>query len=66
MEVLLLTFVFMLIIVLGMSIGVLFGRSSIRGSCGGANRIKGVDMACPACSGAGSCKKEKEEVSKEF
>lgn len=66
MEVLLLTFVFMLIIVLGMSVGVIFGRSGIRGSCGGVNRIKGVDVTCAACSGAGTCKKEKTEASQEF
>ncbi len=33
----LVTFAFMLIVVLIMAIGVIFGRKAIKGSCGGAN-----------------------------
>ena len=37
---------------LAMSVGVLFGREPIRGSCGG------VMGRCALCSGSGSCKKK--------
>ena len=33
----LITFVFMLIVIAIMAIGVIFGRRAIKGSCGGAN-----------------------------
>ncbi|MCL7419768.1 MAG: (Na+)-NQR maturation NqrM [Methylobacter sp.] len=33
----LVTFVFMLIVIAIMAIGVIFGRQAIKGSCGGAN-----------------------------
>ena len=35
-------FVLLLVIVAAMAIGVLFGRSAIKGSCGGLNQV-GVD-----------------------
>lgn len=34
----LVTFAFMLIVVMIMAIGVIFGRNAIKGSCGGANK----------------------------
>ena len=37
---------------LAMSVGVLFGREPIRGSCGG------VMGRCGLCSGSGNCKKK--------
>ena len=37
---------------LAMSVGVLFGREPIRGSCGG------VAGRCALCSGSGTCKKK--------
>ena len=33
----LVTFIFMLIVIAIMAIGVIFGRNAIKGSCGGAN-----------------------------
>ncbi|MGR9073003.1 MAG: (Na+)-NQR maturation NqrM [Gammaproteobacteria bacterium] len=33
----LVTFVVMLVVILIMAVGVIFGRSAIKGSCGGAN-----------------------------
>jgi len=33
----LVTFVFMLVVIAIMAIGVMFGRNAIKGSCGGAN-----------------------------
>lgn len=38
---------------LGMSVGVLFGREPIRGSCGG------VAGRCALCSGTGTCEKKR-------
>ncbi|MCG6971241.1 MAG: (Na+)-NQR maturation NqrM [Gammaproteobacteria bacterium] len=32
-----------------MSIGVLLGRRSIQGSCGGLNQIPGLESACSGC-----------------
>jgi len=44
-EILLSILVFLLVI-LGMSIGVLRGRRHIEGSCGGLNKIPGVESDC--------------------
>lgn len=46
----LLSLVFLLLIVAAMSVGVLFGRKPIQGSCGGMNSL-GVDTACEICGG---------------
>ena len=41
-------FVLMVLAVLAMAVGVLAGRRSLHGSCGGLNTIQGVDcMVCP-------------------
>ncbi|MCH2567452.1 MAG: (Na+)-NQR maturation NqrM [Pseudomonadales bacterium] len=45
-----LTFVFLLLMVGIMAIGVLSGRHPITGSCGGLNNL-GVDGACEICGG---------------
>lgn len=50
------TFAILLVVVTAMAIGVLFGRSAIKGSCGGLNQV-GLSGSCGgACS-----KREKEE-----
>lgn len=46
------SFVVMLLVIAGMSIGVLNGRKAISGSCGGLNGGK-----CELCSGRDQCKK---------
>ena len=46
------SFVVMLLVIAGMSIGVMNGRKAISGSCGGLNGGK-----CELCSGRGNCKK---------
>lgn len=40
------TFIIMALAVLGMAAGVMLGRSPIKGSCGGLNKIAGIDCAC--------------------
>lgn len=44
------TFIILLLVVAGMAIGVLFGRSPIKGSCGGLNNA-GIDGPCEVCGG---------------
>ncbi len=50
MELVLVTFVVMLVLVAGMAIGVIMGREPIKGSCGGMAAI-GMDTACDICGG---------------
>lgn len=48
-----------LLVILGMSIGVLRGRRHIEGSCGGLNNIPGIESDCGgACRRP--CKKRRE------
>ncbi|KKN22024.1 hypothetical protein LCGC14_0919470 [marine sediment metagenome] len=49
------TFIILLIIVAAMAIGVLFGRSEIKGSCGGLNQV-GLSGSC-----GGACSPEEKE-----
>lgn len=46
--VLLLTFLFMVILVTAMAVGVLAGREPIKGSCGGLQKV-GLDGTCEIC-----------------
>ncbi|MCT4557111.1 MAG: (Na+)-NQR maturation NqrM [Pelagimonas sp.] len=48
METFLLTFVFLMIIMLGMALGVIFMNKRIKGSCGGLNAISDADQ-CLVC-----------------
>ena len=48
---LLLSFVVILLVIAGMSIGVMNGRKAISGSCGGLN-----GGGCELCSGNGRCR----------
>ena len=41
-----------------MAVGVIFGRGTIKGSCGGINNIDGIDSACEFCSEP--CEKRKQ------
>jgi uncharacterized protein len=45
-----LAFLLMLVIVAAMSIGVMFGRKPIAGSCGGMKAL-GMNMECEICGG---------------
>lgn len=51
-------FVFMLIVVMLMAVGVVMGRRPISGSCGGMSAL-GLKSACDVCSGKGDCKNKK-------
>ncbi|HSX71751.1 MAG TPA: (Na+)-NQR maturation NqrM [Pseudomonas sp.] len=46
-----LVFGFMLLVVLGMAIGVIFGRKPIAGSCGGIAAL-GIEKECSICGGS--------------
>lgn len=46
----LLVFVIMLLVVFGMSIGVIMGRKPIAGSCGGIANL-GIEKECSICGG---------------
>ena len=46
----LLTFVAIATVILLMSVGVLFGRKPVQGSCGGMNNIEGL-KECELCGG---------------
>ncbi len=50
MATLFLSFVFMMLVVGGMAVGVMFGRKPISGSCGGMKAL-GMNMDCEVCGG---------------
>lgn len=53
-----LAFALMLLLVAGMSVGVLMGRKPISGSCGGMSSL-GMEVACDICGGdKGKCEEE--------
>ena len=58
LEVFAITFVILLIVVVAMAIGVIFGRGAIKGSCGGISNIDGLESACDFCSEP--CEKRKQ------
>lgn len=47
---LLASFVILALVIAGMAVGVMFGRSPIKGSCGGLNNATG-DSSCSICGG---------------
>jgi hypothetical protein len=51
---LILSFLVILLVITGMSIGVMNGRRAISGSCGGLN-----SGGCTLCSGGGKCRKKR-------
>lgn len=58
MELFFIVLVFMLMLVIIMSVGVLMGRKPISGSCGGMSAL-GMEVACDICGGDKSkCDKE--------
>ena len=57
---LLLSFIIMLLVFAGMSIGVMNGRKPISGSCGGLN-----GGGCELCSGKGQCRNKRKAAQTE-
>ena len=56
------SFLFMMLVVGGMAVGVLFGRKPISGSCGGMKAL-GMNMECEVCGGdPGRCETEQGPV----
>jgi len=53
---LILSFLVVLLVIAGMSIGVLNGRRAISGSCGGLN-----GGGCELCSGNGKCRSKRDK-----
>lgn len=51
---LILSFLVILLVITGMSVGVMNGRRAISGSCGGLN-----GGGCELCSGSGKCRKKR-------
>jgi len=49
MALFLMSFLVITLAVLGMAVGVLCGRRTLKGSCGGLNRITGVEDVCESC-----------------
>lgn len=60
METFFLVLIALLVIVVAMSVGVLFGRKPIAGSCGGMAAL-GMDTACDICGGDKSICDDEEE-----
>lgn len=50
MAIFLITFLVMSVVIVIMSVGVLFGRKPVQGSCGGMNNINGLNE-CEVCGG---------------
>lgn len=64
MEMLFVVFIFMLIVVVLMAVGVILGRKPIAGSCGGMSAI-GMESACDVCGGDKTiCDTEVEKATK--
>jgi Uncharacterized protein conserved in bacteria len=62
-ETFLLAFVFIAIVITIMSVGVIFGRAPIKGSCGGMGAV-GIGAACELCGGdPNRCETEFDDVS---
>ncbi|MEJ2042551.1 MAG: (Na+)-NQR maturation NqrM [Reinekea sp.] len=60
----LVVFGFMMIVVAGMAVGVIFGRKPITGSCGGMAAI-GMESECDVCGGdKNKCEKETKAAAK--
>ena len=54
------TFAIMLLVIAGMSIGVMNGRKAISGSCGGLN-----GGGCELCTGKGQCRNKNKSAETE-
>jgi hypothetical protein len=65
MSTFLLVFLIMVLLVAGMSVGVIFGRKPISGSCGGMSAV-GINSSCDICGGnTQKCEEESQRVASE-
>tara|TARA_R110002095_G_scaffold195251_1_gene173776 strand:- start:591 stop:773 length:183 start_codon:yes stop_codon:yes gene_type:complete len=58
MNIFFITFVFFLLFVAAMAVGVIFSNRKIKGSCGGLNNVDGLEGDCLLCSNK-KCEKKK-------
>lgn len=66
MEIYFLVFFVMALLIVGMSVGVLFGKKPISGSCGGMSAL-GMEVACDICGGdKNRCDKENQDTDTEM
>lgn len=63
MQIFLITFLVFSLAILAMAIGVVLGRRSIKGSCGGLNSVAGLEGACTAC--AEPCEERKKALQRQ-
>jgi hypothetical protein len=64
MEIMVITFIVLLVVIVGMSVGVIFSNKPIKGSCGGMSAL-GMDTVCDICGGRPEdCDGEQETVQK--
>lgn len=63
MATVLLTIVVALLVFGAMSLGILFGRQPIKGSCGGIGSMSGGDGSCEICGGNPTKCPEKDSAS---
>ncbi|SHK39982.1 hypothetical protein SAMN05216369_1854 [Marinobacter antarcticus] len=65
MSTFLLVFLIVVLLVAGMSVGVIFGRKPISGSCGGMSAV-GISSSCDICGGnTQKCEEESQRVALE-
>jgi hypothetical protein len=57
MTTLLFSFIIILLVITGMSVGVMNGRKAISGSCGGLN-----GGGCELCTGKGNCRNKRKSA----
>ena len=60
MEIFLISFLLFVLSLLGMAVGVMMRRGSLKGSCGGLNQVLGGEAGCGACSRRDQCKNRRE------
>ncbi len=64
MEIMVITFIVLLVVIVGMSVGVIFSNKPIKGSCGGISAL-GMDTVCDICGGRPEdCDGEQDTVQK--
>ena len=65
MNMMIVTFVAMLLVITAMAVGVLLGRKPIQGSCGGMSAL-GMETECDVCGGDQTiCDEENDRVGKD-